>query len=299
MTDFDTLHRFTFTDAPVRGELVNLNTSLQTLLANAAYPAPIRKLMAELSAASALLTATLKFKGEISLQIQGKGPVNYAIISATDELIFRGIARWNESLEQLPEDFSALCADSVLVITITPSEGERYQGVVALDQPSLAACLENYFLQSEQLLTKVYLFEQTGDETSASSAGFMLQVLPSSAAATASDEAHDFQHFTALADTLTAEEILSLPVKTVLHRLYHEHDITLYDGQPIAFKCTCSKERSAAALLNVEKDELLAIVQEEGCITMNCQYCHAEYRFDAIDVEAIHSGAAAAGAQSH
>ncbi|MFC3094105.1 Hsp33 family molecular chaperone HslO [Alteromonas sediminis] len=297
MTDFDTLHRFTFTDAPVRGELVRLKDSLQTMLGNADYPAEIKTLMAELASAAALLTATLKFEGEISLQIQGKGAVNYAIVSADHKLNYRGIARWDESMQTLPQSFSELCADSVLVITITPNEGERYQGVVALDKPTLAACLENYFLQSEQLLTKVYLFEQTDNETA--SAGFMLQVLPSSAAVTATEDADDFHHFTALADTLTAEEILSLPVKTVLHRLYHEHDITLFESQPIAFKCTCSKDRSATALLNVEKDELLAIVEEEGCITMNCQYCHTEYRFDAIDVEAIHNGAAAGGSSAH
>jgi molecular chaperone Hsp33 len=56
------------------------------------------------------------------------------------------------------------------------------------------------------------------------------------------------------------------------------------------FKCRCSKERSAAALTAVSKEELLDIVAEDGDIKMNCQYCHTEFSFDAIDVESIHAG---------
>lgn len=297
MTDLDTLHRFTFSDAPVRGEIVGLSNSLQTLLANATYPAPIQGLLAEMAAATALLTATLKFEGEISLQIQGKGPMNYAVVSSTHELNYRGVARWDESLPSLPDRFSELCAQSVLVITITPDEGERYQGVVALDQETFAACLENYFQQSEQLLTRVFLFAQT--EGGAAAGGMLLQVLPASAEATATNEADEFNHFATLAETLTAEEMLNLPVQTVLHRLYHEHDIELFDAEPVAFKCTCSKERSAAALRNIEKAELLSIVEQEGSVNMNCQYCHAEYRFDAIDIEAIHSGQQPSSQSAH
>lgn len=299
MTESDILHRFTFSEAAVRGETVVLKDSLQTLLSNTHYPAPIKQLMAELSAAAALLSATLKFKGEMSLQIQGKGPVSYAVVSADHNLQYRGVARWDENATDLPEDFSELCAQSVLAITITPDEGERYQGVVALDKPSLAECIEAYFYQSEQLLTKVYLFTET--HKLAQAAGLFLQIMPQSSEATETGEAHDFHHFVALADTLTAEEILSLDVQTLLHRLYHEHDIQLYDGKPVKFACTCSKERSATALQNIDKTELLNIVAQEGSVKMNCQYCHSEYHFDAIDVEAIHSGnnPGSAGSVSH
>lgn len=287
MSKVDNLQRFIFSDAHVRGEVVQLDNSLAEMLANASYPQTIKGLLSEMASAAVLLSATLKFEGEISLQIQGKGPVNYAVVDATHASTFRGIARWDEQAE-LPTAFEKLCADSVLVITISPAEGERYQGVVALDKPSLAECIENYFTQSEQLPTRVYLFQATDEQIQAG--GFLLQVLPKSSEASTEADTHEFEHFATLANTLTAKELFELPVSEVLHRLYHEHNIQLFDAKTVKFACTCSKERSAVALQNIAKAELLEIVQQEGCVSMNCQYCHAEYRFDAIDIEAIHNG---------
>ena len=149
MSDFDKLHRFLFTQANVRGELVRLDESLKQIVHSYEYPVQIQRLLGQLAAATSLLTATLKFKGEIALQIQSKGPVSYAVINATHEQTFRGVARWDESLETLPEAFDELLTEAVLVMTITPDEGERYQGIVALDKPTLAECLEEYFAQSE------------------------------------------------------------------------------------------------------------------------------------------------------
>ena len=84
--------------------------------------------------------------------------------------------------------------------------------------------------------------------------------------------------------------MFALPAEDILYRLYHQEEVEMFPPQAVSFACTCSRERSAEALRNVEKAELLDIIKEEGAIKMNCQYCHTEYRFDAIDVEAIHGG---------
>ena len=290
MSDFDKLHRFIFTQANVRGELVRLDESLNNIIHSYEYPVQIQSLLSEMAAATSLLTATLKFEGEISLQIQSKGPVSYAVLNATHEQTLRGVARWDESLDSLPESFAELVKQAVLVITITPDEGERYQGVVSLDKPSLAACIEGYFSQSEQLATSVHLMTDLSDAKNAKAAGILLQVLPTDASATDVSQATEFEHISALTDTLTSNEVFSLSVEDILYRLYHQEDIELYSPQAVSFACTCSKERSAEALRHVEKAELLAIAEEEGAVKMNCQYCHTEYRFDSIDIEAIHSG---------
>lgn len=288
--DVDVLHRFMFNEQSIRGEWVQLNESVTALLSTAPYPQPIRELLANMASAASLLSATLKFEGEISLQIQGKGPVSYAVVDATHALTFRGVARWDENLVELPDNFAELCAKAVLVITLTPTEGERYQGVVALDKPTFAQCIEAYFEQSEQLLTRVYLFNELDVSSPAKTAGLLLQVLPTSAENTKRDEAEAFHHFATLADTLTPEEALSLPIQTLLHRLYREHDLTLFEAAQVKYQCTCSRQRSATALLHVDKQELLGIINEQGKIEMNCQYCDKTYAFDSIDVEAIHAG---------
>lgn len=285
---FDQLHRYIFNKAHVRGEMVRLQDSYQAILDSYAYPEVIQTLLGELMVATSMLTATLKFEGDIAIQIQGEGPLSYAVINGTHQQQLRGVARWDESLAILPSSFSELVQKGVLVITITPEQGERYQGMVALDKPTLAECIEGYFEQSEQLATKVILRTQVTDGQ-AKACGMFLQVLPTSSQATNKDDTA-FAHLSALTDTIKNEELFELPAEDILHRLYHQEELELYPASKVEFKCNCSKERSATALSGVGKDELLDIVAKEGAIKMNCQYCHTEYSFDGIDIESIHAG---------
>lgn len=277
----DNLYRYLFEKAHVRGELVRLQNSYAAVLAAQDYPPPVRRLMGELMAATSLLTATLKFEGDIAVQLQSEGPIKYAVINGTHKQELRGVARWDGDV---PNDFASMFVKGVMAITITPKDGERYQGMVALDKDSLAACLEGYFSQSEQLATRVIL--KTRSEVDVPlAAGMLLQVLP--VAASAHEE---FEHLAQITDTITAEELLELPIQDILYRLYHQEEVELFAPQPVLFKCSCSRQRSAMALASVDKQDLLDIAAKDGEVAINCQYCHAEYRFDAIDIEAIHAG---------
>ncbi|WJG09292.1 Hsp33 family molecular chaperone HslO [Aliiglaciecola sp. LCG003] len=290
MSHFDQLHRYVFNKANVRGELVQLQESFAAILASDDYPPVIQTLLGELMAATSLLTATLKFKGDVAVQLQSEGVVKYAVVNGTEDQKLRGVARWDRAITELPESLAELMPKGILVITITPTEGERYQGMVALDKPTLAECLEGYFNQSEQLATRVILkTDIKGDKPSAG--GLFLQVLPTSSEASQVAMRPEFSHLATLSETITTDELLRLPASEVLHRLYHQEEIELYKPQGIQFKCTCSKERSSLAIANVDKQELLDIVAQEGAVKLNCQYCHQEYSFDAIDIESIHSGA--------
>jgi molecular chaperone Hsp33 len=285
---FDQLHRYLFNQGNVRGEMVRLEKSFQAILDSYSYPPVIQKLLGELMAAASLLTATLKFEGDIAIQVQGEGPLSYAVINSTHNQQLRGVARWDEQLETLPTEFSQLVEKGVLVITITPEKGERYQGMVSLDKPTLAECIEGYFEQSEQLATKVILRTQLIDNQ-AKACGMFLQVLPISSQATEAGDT-DFEHLSKLTETIKNDELFELSAEDILHRLYHQEDIELYPASKVVFKCSCSKERSATALSAVSKEELLDIVAKDGDIKMNCQYCHTKYSFDAMDVESIHAG---------
>ena len=285
---FDQLHRYLFNQGNVRGEMVRLEKSFQAILDSYPYPPVIQQLLGELMAAASLMTATLKFEGDIAIQIQGEGPLSYAVINGTHNHQLRGVARWDEELASLPSDFSELVKKGVLVITITPEIGQRYQGMVALDKPTLAECIENYFVQSEQLATKVILRTQLSEQP-AKACGMFLQVLPLNSESTKKGDT-DFEHLSAITDTIKDTELFNLAADEILHRLYHGEDIELYPATQVVFKCNCSKERSALALTAVSKEELLDIVAKDGDIKMNCQYCHTEFSFDAIDVESIHAG---------
>lgn len=295
----DNLDRFIFEDKHIRGEIVSLSKSYEDVLSTVAYPKILQELLGELMAAAALLTATLKFEGEVSLQLQGEGAIKYAVVHTTNELKMKGIARWDESqldsLESLSlsDEFVNIFGKGSLVITLTPKYGQHYQGIVQLNKPSLASCLEEYFTQSEQLLTKVYLFSQSGDNPR--SAGMLIQVIPQSSETSHASNDDDFQRITMLTNTLTLDEVMSLSHKEVLRRLYSEDDVRLLSSQKVSFHCDCSKQRSASALRNVDKNELLDIIKEDGEIKMDCQFCHATFIFDEIDVENIHSQNFSAG----
>ncbi|MCL1124021.1 Hsp33 family molecular chaperone HslO [Shewanella surugensis] len=274
----DNLHRYLFESADVRGQIVQLEESYQAILAAHEYPTVIQSLLGQLMSATSLLTSTLKFQGDISVQLQGDGPVSLAVINGDVQQQLRGVARFEGPLGE-SDDLQQLFGKGHMVITLTPNKGERYQGVVALDKPTLSQCLEAYFSQSEQLPTKIWLFSN-GQQA----AGMLLQILPSEAK---HNEA--FEHLSVLTDTIKADELYALDAQTVLNRLYHEEDLRLFDPVSVSFSCRCSKERSAQAIRSVSKAEIDDIIKEQGKIEMGCEYCNTQYSFDSIDVEAIFS----------
>lgn len=276
----DNLYRYLFENASVRGELVQLEKSYQEVIAAHDYPLAIQHLLGELMAATSLLTATLKFSGDISIQLQGDGPVSLAVINGNNLQQLRGVSRWTGNIAN-DTPIQTLFGKGHMVITLTPDDGERYQGVVALDKETLAECLETYFEQSEQLPTKIKLFANTQQ-----AAGMFLQVLP-----TDGDHNEEFEHLSVLTETVKQDELFALEAEEVLHRLYHEEEVLLFDPVAITFSCTCSKERSAQAIRTVAKAEIDSIIAEQGKIEMGCEYCNSKYIFDTIDVEAIFANA--------
>lgn len=267
----DQLLRYTFAEHDVRGELVQLTTSYQRLLQGHSYPAAVQRVLGELTAAVSLLTATLKFEGHIAVQIQGDGPLNFVAVNGNHRQEFRGIARVRSEI--IDESLPAMIGKGALIITLTPDNGERYQGVVDINADSVAQLIENYFAQSEQLATKLWLFAD-GEHA----AGMLLQKLPSR-----ETTEEGFEHLTVLSDTLTAAEVYALPGEQVLHRLYHEEQVHLYPPQPVSFVCGCSREKTLEALASLEPAEIQSILQEHGEVVMTCDYCLTEYRYSAED----------------
>lgn len=148
----------------------------------------MKTVLAELLVATSLLTATLKFAGDITVQLQGDGPLQLAVINGNNQQQLRGVARVQGEIAD-DADLKAMVGNGYLVITISPEEGERYQGVVGLEGDTLAACTEDYFQRSEQLPTRLII--RTGEhEGQPMAGGMLLQVMPAQDAQTA-----DFEHW--------------------------------------------------------------------------------------------------------
>jgi molecular chaperone Hsp33 len=279
MSQSDQLLRFLFRERDVRGEVVKVGASLDAMLAGHQYPQPVKQLLGELVAATSLLTATLKFEGQIAVQLQGDGPVRFIAVNGNDQQQFRGVARLQSEISG--DSFADLIGQGYMLVTITPTQGERYQGIIPLVSDSLTATLESYFNQSEQLPTRLYLHTDIGIEHS-KAAGLLLQVLP----VDQEKSREDFAHIELLADTLTREELLTLPPEESLYRLFHQEIVELFPAQPIQFVCGCSREKSESAIISLGSDVIDEYIAE-GKLEISCEYCNAVYHFNTEQLQQL------------
>ncbi|ELV8642513.1 Hsp33 family molecular chaperone HslO [Vibrio vulnificus] len=279
------LNRYLFEDLSVRGELVQLDEAYQRIISSKDYPAALQKLLGELLVSTTLLTATLKFEGSITIQLQGDGPVSLAVINGDNEQKIRGVARWEGHIAD-DATLHDMMGKGYMVITIEPKKGERYQGIVGLEGDNLEQVLEGYFERSEQLKTRIWI--RTGEhESKAHAAGMLIQVMPDG---TGSE--NDFEHLEQLTNTVKNEELFTLPANELLYRLYNQEQVRLFEPQNVEFRCGCSRERSGAAIVTVDKNEIYDILASDGSVSLHCDYCGTTYSFDESDVNKLYEEAA-------
>jgi molecular chaperone Hsp33 len=291
-SDGDRVRRFIFENRPVRGHWARLGSAWRELRAHSIYPPEVTGLLGEAVIASVLLAATLKFRGTLTFQLEGNGAVRLLVAQCTHDFRVRAVARF---------DRAAVRGDSAEVgdgapfrrlvgtsgrITVTVEAEERslrYQGVVPLSGASLAESLEAYFASSEQLPTRVLL---AADE--AGGAGMLVQKLPGSGAE------GDFEEV-ALAwegaqrglERLSAPQLLRCSVEELLGQGFADQDVRLFRGSPVRFECRCSGGRVAGLLRALGAEEVRGVLEQQGAVTVTCEFCHRPYRFDAVDVEAL------------
>ena len=270
----DTLQRFSFDKTNIRGELAHLNASYRDVLKRHQYPVLIAKAVGELMAATALLSANLKFSGRLTLQIRLTGNVTLLQAETTDKGQLRAIARYDETAEAGELTLS----DGQMVITIEPEVGQRYQGITLIKGGNVAQALEEYFEQSEQLGSRFWL---VCDGENA--AGLMLQQMPSAEG----DDPDAWDRLGHLASTVKDDELLHLNNDVLLHRLYHEEEVRIYPASELSFFCNCSKDRIGNALHQLGKTELQSIIDELGKVSINCEFCQQAYSFDQSQIDEL------------
>lgn len=276
----DVLHRFLLERAGVRGVLVRLGPAWREVAGRADYPPALRDLLGQSLVASALLTGNIKLEGALSIELKSAGALRLLFAECTDRGRLRGLARWNDSLPE-PLALSEL-PGAVMAITIGQAErGQRYQGLVDLQQPSLGASLEGYFAQSEQLPARI-LLASDGEHA----VGLMLQRLPGEGGHSAVDDDDAWTRIEHLTATLGAPEMLATAPEKLLYRLYHEEQVALFEPRPLAFGCSCTRERVTAMLRALGREEVeAALAARDGEIEVICEFCAQRYTFDAIDAE--------------
>ncbi len=289
MSDNDTLQRFLFEHTPIRGEVVHLDATWKAIQEKHEYPPLVRNMLGEMMAAAVLLAATLKLNGRLVIQLQGSGPITLMIVECSNAQELRGLAHW----QSLPDegDLMTLAGNGKLMITLDPQDdNERYQSIVELKGERLSDALMNYLQQSEQLDT--YLWLAANDQRAS---GLLLQKLPGDKV---THDGDSWNRIITLTSTVTNDELLEIPELELLHRLYNEEEVRVFEPSPVCFRCSCSKERVINMLRSLGLDEVKSIIADEGEVAVACEFCNQKYAFDSVDVEELFVSSTPSGSSS-
>ena len=305
-TNRDTLQKFIFDNAAVRGELVEISDTWREIQARHAYPKAVRAVLGEMVAAGALLSANLKFNGALVMQIHGDGPVRLLVVECDAELRMRATAKLAPDVEiaddaTLAELFN-VHGKGRFVITLDPADkvpGQQpYQGVVPLDGDDMATVIENYMLRSEQMDTRLWL---AADDRVAR--GLLLQKLPRHSGkedqtkqASEAEDLETWNRAAMLGQTVKREELLSTDISTLLHRLFWEETIRVFDPLHPQFHCSCNREKVGNMLKMLGQEEVESALAELGELGINCDFCGKHYAFDKVDCAQLFASDNPAGA---
>lgn len=270
------LQSFVFEDRPIRGALVRLSETWRHVVAQHNYPPKLERLLGRGVAATVLLANGLKGRPRVSLQLQGEGPVKLLLIQCSSELRVRGMAHWRPHAEHEP-----LLGEGRLAVNLdTGARHGVFQGIVPLVSAELETCLESYFDRSEQLATRLVL---TSTETSA--AGLLIQMLPSEERAS-----DDFRNAAELVKRVGLAELRGLPAEELLPRVFESFRIRLFKPRSVLHDCRCTPEHLAGIARMLGANELGSILEDRGCVELNCEFCNRSFRYEEDDVAAILRG---------
>lgn len=296
----DTLQKFIFDNAAVRGEFVEISDTWQEIQQRHNYPPAVKTVLGEMVAAAALLSANLKFNGAIIMQIHGDGPVRLLVVECDSDLRLRATAKMAEGAAvadnaSLTELLNAT-GHGRFVITLDPADkmpGQQpYQGIVPLDGSDMATVIENYMLRSEQLDTRLWL--AADDRVSR---GLLLQKLPRHSGkddqvvqASEAEDLETWNRAVMLASTLKQPELLSTDIQTLMNRLFWEETIRVFEPAHPQFHCSCTREKVGNMLKMLGREEIDAALDELDRLAINCDFCGKHYEFDKVDCAQLFVG---------
>lgn len=293
MTSSDFVANFQIENRPVRGRAVRMGpASISPILHRHEYSDNLARILGEAVTLAALVGSSLKFEGRLLVQAEGDGPVKMLVGEYRSDGGIRGYARFDEeawekldrlnkgAAPHMPQLFGAAGRLGLIIIQDNPAI-QPYQGIVPLVKGTLAECAEDYFAQSEQVPTRIRLsvaeFERPGDPVLWVSGGMMIQRVAADEARGETEEAWDEAQ--ALFGTITDGELADpdLPMEQLLFRLFHEQGVRMEPPQVLDDRCTCNEERLVATLQAMSDESLHELVEEDGTLSIDCQFCGRHY----------------------
>lgn len=275
----DNIRRFLFKELNVRGQHIQLDNAWKKMIAERHYPAVIINLLGELTAVTTMLAAGLKHQGKVTIQVQGSGPVNLLVVEATNELNIKGVAKTTEQFNAILNDeldLNQLLGDGKILVTLENKVTDSiFQSYVPREADTIKGIFEDFLTRSDQQPSKLWL---AANEMGVG--GVLIQKLPASE----NIDADGWNRIEILSDTLTKQEIISLDSETLIHTLFHEELIELFDGEDIQYYCPKDTTKIETMLLSLGKEECLKIIEEQGEIVIHNEMCNFHVRYQQQDI---------------
>ena len=268
----DYVQRFLFENLDIRGRLVCLTGSWQSMLNGRGYPEDIAALLGHTTALNVLLGANQKGAGRVTMQVQGSGPVKLLVADCTADLKIRGMASYG-GLSQKNTSERSLLGDGRLAVTLEDvKSGSVYQSLVPLEGETLEQIFEHYLAQSEQLEAFLRLYAD-GDAI----CGLLLEKLPGAD----SRDPDGWNRVKHLASTLTLDETRDAQPYDLLTRVFPEELMRVFRLYSVEYHCPYDEQKVKDMLRSLGRTEVEAILAEQGEVVIRNEMCNHEYRFNA------------------
>ena len=275
----DVVVPFVFESLPVRGALVQLESAWRRMQEGHQYAKPVTEILGHAAAATTLIAQSLKFDGSVTMQISSQGPLGMVVMQATDDLDIRGMATSHDIEEEA--QFAELVEGAHCAVTVDAGAMERpYQGIVEINPESLAASFENYFDRSVQVPSHMVL-----QHTDSHCGGILLQQMPGEQPA----NEDDWRRLGYLIATLRSQDLSEGATPELLHMLFAEDDVRMFQHRSVRFHCRCTQARVEEVLRFLGEEETRAALKDVGRVDVTCEYCGKVRSFDPVDVSRVFS----------
>ncbi|WP_319379977.1 Hsp33 family molecular chaperone HslO [Thiomicrorhabdus sp.] len=274
----NSIQRFLFKEHNIRGQVIQLHDAWQEMTKDRHYPPIISQLLGQLTAVSVVMANSMKHEGKITLQVQGSGPVNLLVVEVTHDLKIRGVAKTRETITD-QNTLDDLLGDGQILVTLENMQTKHhFQSYVPRDGATIAECFELFFSQSEQLPSQLWL---AADEQKLG--GILIQKMPDSD----DKDADAWDRIIHLTGTLSDDELTTLDSETLLHRLFHEELVELFESQAVTYECPQDRQRVDDMLRSLGEAEVRKLLAEQGEIVIHNEICNVHFRYDAKAVDEL------------
>ena len=286
----DQIIRVLAKNAPVKASVITARDMVERARQiHRTLPVATAALGRTLMAASMMGNQLKEDNGSVTLRIKGDGPLGgitavadsagnargYVVNPAVD-LPLKGPAKLDVG--------SAVGRDGSLTVIKDLNLKEPYVGTVPLVSGEIAEDITSYFAESEQIPTACALGVLVDvDQSVLCAGGYLIQLLPGADDAAISAIERGIEKVGPVTEALRG----GLDARGLVEQVLSEFEMEELSAEPVEYRCYCSRDRVTRALISMGREELEALIREQGRAELTCQFCDKVYHYTKEELEGL------------